>query len=76
MASFQPAGIVAKITNSFYGHLDEKKNIYCLLFGHLMTIKANTCGLQHHAQLKHFLKYLQHSLDFKKGSLHHGIGDC
>lgn len=25
MASFQPAGIVAKIANSFYGHLDEKK---------------------------------------------------
>lgn len=26
MASFQPAGIVAETANSFYGHLDEKKN--------------------------------------------------
>lgn len=55
MDSFQPAGIVAEIANSFYGHLDEKKNIYCLLFSHLMTIKANMCGLQRHAQLKQCL---------------------
>lgn len=70
MASFQPAGIVAEIANSFYGHLDEKKIIYCLFFSHLMTIKANTCVMQLHPQLntfymeKHFPKYLQHSLDF------------
>lgn len=27
MASFQPAGIVAEIANSFYGHLDEKNHL-------------------------------------------------
>lgn len=79
MASFQPAGIVTEIANSFYEHLNEKV-IYCLLLSHLMTIKASTCSVQLHLQLntlyieKQFPKHLQHSLDFKKDNLHHGIG--